>query len=114
MGWRVTPAGAPHPCPLCCPVEGHTTAEAPYWLGDAGFLPAPWRFVYHVILPIGGRDHPPQREAVDCARLFAQVYGDRVLSRAIGEARRVPLLHGQRWNPVWDAVDAELHRAVSA
>lgn len=104
-------------CPLCC--TGHTTVEAPNWLGESGTMPAHWRFVFSVIdpLPYDGREAPPalRHEKLDAARLYALVYGDRALVRAIREARGLPRRHGQApWDSLWDAIDRLAHKLVAA
>lgn len=113
------PTAAPVLCPLCCPGP-HTTAERPHWLGDHGTLPAHWVFVFRVIDPLpyeGGIEGPPRtrHEKIDAARLYAIVYGDRALIRAIREARGLPRRHGQApWDPLWDAIDAQAHLQAAA
>lgn len=104
----------PRPCPLCCPLTGHTTTAVPRWLGDSALSPAHWRFVWHVIggSPLEFPGGP--RERLDGARLYQHVYGDTALARAIREAQGLPVLHGRRWDPMWDRLLDQLHRAAAS
>jgi hypothetical protein len=101
-----------HRCPLCCPPDQHRTVEAPYWLLDSALMPAHWRFVYHVIFDVKGAE-PTVQERADAARLYAQVYGERALARAIREAKQVPMPHPKRWHPMWDGILLKLHKAAA-
>jgi len=101
-------------CPLCCPPTGHATAEAPYWLGDSPTMPAHVRFQFHVVAASPLAPAMSRQEKIDAARLYALVYGDRALARAILEARRLPVPHGHRWDPLWDRLLGDLHQAVAS
>lgn len=99
-------------CPLCCPVAGHSTSESPYWLSDSTTMPAHWRFTFNVLSASAFAPAAGRQEKLDAARLYAQVYGDRALARAILEAKALPVPHGHRWDSLWDRVLADLHQAV--
>ena len=107
----------PRLCPVCCSRSGHSTAEIPYWLDASSTMPANWRFVHAFLVPL--TDPGPSRaEKLDGARLYAGVYGDRALARAILEGRRArdrrELPHGMVWDAVWDRILAELGQAARA
>ncbi len=68
--------------------------------------------MFDVICPLG-RDWTHSvglNEKIDAARLFAHVYGDRELARAIRNAHTLPVPHGVKFDPIWDRIFDELHK----